>query len=236
MGYDPRDELAFRACVASLRLNSSIELEIIPLRECDLRREGVFKRPYMVTSRGQMVDGIDAKPFSTQFSFTRFAIPKITNTQNWTLFVDADFMFRADVQQLIALADEEKTLMCVQHDYRPVEGLKFDGMAQQNYPRKNWSSMMLMRPAALDLSLEKLNTAPGGYLHSLQWVPDHQLGALPEEWNWLQGWSSKKINPKAVHYTMGTPDFNPNIHDYVSEWWEYVEAWKPSMNRRATFL
>ena len=48
---------------------------------------------------------------------------------------------------------------------------------------------------------------------------------MHEEWNWLEGYSSGKINPKIVHFTRGGPWFNTlGFHlgakekKYFSEW------------------
>lgn len=228
VGYDPRDELAFRACVSSLRAHATIPLEIYPLKEYDLRRKNVFARAYRVESSGQMIDAIDGRPFSTQFSFTRFSIPIICRLPGWAVFCDADFLWRRDIADLVREFDDSKNLMCVQHEYSPPENTKFDGMLQQKYRRKNWSSLMAMQPANFILEKEVLNNASGRYLHQLKWLPESQIGALPETWNWLEGHSTLE-NPSAVHYTRGTPDMLGDM-PYSKEWWDAARAWSPSMN------
>ena len=234
VGYDPRDELAFRACVSSLRRHSSIELEIIPLKDYELRRHGVYSRAYRVDAAGQMYDEADNKPFSTQFSFTRFAVPLIDNRDEWAIFCDADFLWRADVAELCRLFDDDKKLMCVQHQYEPEESTKFDGMLQQKYKRKNWSSLMAFRPPRLPMNKSLLNGASGRFLHGFKWLEDDQIGALPQEWNWLEGWSPADIQPKVVHFTRGTPDMLGRMaHDV--EWWQAVNAWRPDMNIHGAF-
>jgi len=54
-----------------------------------------------------------------------------------------------------------------------------------------------------------VNSASGAYLHRLQWVDDADIGDLPTEWNWLEGWNEKPAQgtPKVVHYTRGGPWF-----------------------------
>lgn len=228
VGYDPRDELAFRACVSSARNHSNVPLEIYPIKDHELRRHEIYSRPYRVEASGQMIDGIDGRPFSTQFSFTRFAIPLFDKSSEWVIFCDADFLWRDDIGKLFALADDSKKLMCVQHDYSPPEITKFDGMLQQKYRRKNWSSLMMFKPSELLMSKAVMNNASGRFLHQFKWLADETLGALPQEWNWLEGWSEDG-EPSAVHYTRGTPDMLGKL-PYDAEWWEAVEAWRPGMN------
>ena len=61
----------------------------------------------------------------------------------------------------------------------------------------------------------------GAFLHRLQWLHDDVIGAVPETWNWLEGWSPKPAEgtPKAVHYTRGGPWFeNWRDVDYADLW------------------
>lgn len=235
VGYDPRDELAFRACVSSIRKHTSGDVQIIPLKDHELRRAGVYWRAYFTEYSGQKIDQRDGKPFSTDFSFTRFAIPLIDESDEWVLFCDADMLFMSDVKELFKLADNRKHVMCVQHDYTPKETTKFDGMRQEQYNRKNWSSLMLMRPARCAITPYVLNNATGSQLHAMIWESDDEIGALPESWNWLEGWSSLDIKPDIVHYTRGTPDMIGNDLPFAEEWWEAVEVWQPWMNENGLF-
>lgn len=231
IGWDPRDELAFRACVASIRQHASVPVDIIPLKDHELRRTGVYWRSYEVQNNGQKVDNRDGKPFSTDFSFTRFAIPLIDKSDDWVLFCDADMLFRRDVAELFALADDDYSVMCVQHDYNPPETTKFDGFKQEKYFRKNWSSLMLLRPARCEITKYWLNNETGSFLHGLLWQKDGDIGALPAEWNWLEGWSNPDADPAVVHFTRGTPDMLGEDMPYSQEWVDALNTWLPWMNR-----
>lgn len=230
VGWDPRDELAFRACVSSLLKHSSIPLTIFPLKEYDLRRKGYYRRDYWVERTGQMVDNTDGRPFSTQFAFSRFTVPLIEKNPGWTVFCDADFLWRDDIAKLVSQFDESKKLMCVKHFYEPCESQKFDNMSQGRYARKNWSSLMAFNLPACKITKDKINNAKGQYLHQFQWLEDEDIGALPVEWNWLEGWSSDEVKPSAVHYTRGTPDMLGKGMPFEDEWWKAVFDWKPTMN------
>ncbi len=97
-----------------------------------------------------------------------------------------------------------------------------DGQLQVNYPRKNWSSLILWNcnhPSNKNLNVETVNKLSPQELHRFTWLKDDEIGELPLEWNWLVGWY-KEGNPKALHYTEGGPWFE-NYRDC-----EYSEIWK----------
>ena len=82
--------------------------------------------------------------------------------------------------------------MCAHHDYTPKEGLKMDGKQQYNYPRKNWSSCMLINcghPANRQLTTGLVNnrTKTGAFFHRFSWLDDSLVGEISHEWNWLVG-------------------------------------------------
>lgn len=225
IGYDIRDVTAYEVCRASLLRHASIPVEVIPLKDYELRAKGVYWRPYHVDERGQRWDDRDGKPFSTDFSFARFCVPLLEkDADDWVLFQDPDMLWRADIAELLALADDRYALMCVQHDHRPPETEKMGGLMQTVYGRKNWSSLMLIKPSRnLSLTPHVVNNQQGSWLHALGWLSDEDIGALPPEWNWLEGWSNPDIDPKLAHFTRGTPDLIDIDMPYAEEW-RAVEA------------
>ena len=225
VGWDQRSALAFEVCVLSLREHASVPIEVIPLKEWPLRRQGIYWRPYHVDQHGQMWDNRDGTPFSTDFSFTRFCVPLLEDfAYNWCMFLDADMLWRGDVAELFALIDEDKAVMCVKHLHEPDEPEKMDRKIQSVYDRKNWSSVMLLNPGRCrELTPYRVNNGTRNWLHGMCWVQDGMTEGLPEEWNWLQGWSAPEIDPKLVHFIRGTPDF-PGYADsaYADEWHSYA--------------
>ena len=226
IGYDAREDEAFNVCRYSLFNRSSQHLNVIPLKHRELRRQALFDRPWKVDGpTGQFLDERDGKPFSTEFSHTRFLIPHIAGQRDltgWALFCDCDFLFLDDVAELFALADDKYAVMCVKHLHTPPEGVKMDYVAQTRYRRKNWSSLVLWNlkhPANLALKLEDVNYKPGSWLHAFEWLADDLIGGLPEEWNWLSGHSSDLIEPKAVHFTEGGPWFPEYRHVPYAKLW-----------------
>lgn len=217
IGYDPRDEAAYNVCRATLERHCSVDIEIIPIKEWELRHKGVYWRSYTVGRDGQMWDAVDGTPFSTQFSFSRFAVPILEEYgDEWALFCDADMMFRADVAELFALADNKYGVMCVKHTHDPQEKTKMAGVIQSGYHRKNWSSLMLIKPSRCrGLTRYALNHKSGKFLHGMKWIDDSFIGEIPHEWNHLAGYDDSFSDPKNVHFTLGTPDMD---HYAPTQW------------------
>ena len=219
IGWDSRELAAYDVCVRSLQARSGGAVAIEPLVESQLRACGLYRRQHERRD-GRLWDTLSAAPMATEFAITRFLVPQVS-AADWAVFCDCDFLWRADVRELVALADPRYAVMVVQHDYAPAEGLKMDGQLQLAYPRKNWSSLMLWNcrhPAHAPLA-GIVNTWAGRRLHAFEWLDDALIGALPEPWNWLEGHSSPALDPKAVHFTRGTPDL-PGYEavPYADEW------------------
>jgi lipopolysaccharide biosynthesis glycosyltransferase len=140
---------------------------------------------------------------------------------------DDDVIFLEDVQNLFNLADDKYAVMCVQHYHNPPPGMKMDGRVQSQYPRKNWSSVVLWNcghPSNQKITVDLINDkeTTGKYLHRFAWLKDEEIGSLPHGWNWLVGWYREPEDgkPKALHYTEGGPWFK-NYRDC-----EYNQIWK----------
>tara|TARA_B100000989_G_scaffold196241_1_gene148210 strand:- start:2850 stop:3548 length:699 start_codon:yes stop_codon:yes gene_type:complete len=206
IGYDPKEDIAYRVCKFSLLKRASSHVNVLSLKLDELISKKLYTRS---------VDPLA----STQFTYTRFLVPKLMNYKGWAVFCDCDFVFLADVIDLTKNLDDSKALYCVKHDYSPKEKNKMDGKIQSIYPRKNWSSFIIFNcahPSTKKLSVERVNNETGAYLHQFKWCKDKEIGSLDERWNWLEGWTSKnnKNKPFAIHYTRGGPWFKQ---------WENVE-------------
>ena len=231
IGLDEDEVIAARVCERSMRNSMSPDgpsVYVEPLYQPALRLAGLYQRHTFLDHGSQHYDTTDLKPYSTQFSFTRFLVPALCQWSGWALFCDSDFLWRADVRDLFMLADESKAVMCVKHEHEPPESVKMrHGQKQTRYRRKNWSSLVLWNcwhPANRLLTPHMVNVSPGSWLHAFSWVPDADIGALPEQWNWLEGHSAPTINPAAVHYTRGTPDI-PGMEEapHAADWFHYAE-------------
>jgi lipopolysaccharide biosynthesis glycosyltransferase len=214
VGYDPREDIAYQVCKHSI-LTKQPNAEVRPLVQKELRDAGWYTRP------------ID-KLASTEFTFTRFLVPELCNFEGWALFIDCDMILTTDIAELFAQADDQYAVMCVQHDYKPKEGTKMDGQTQTVYPRKNWSSAMLINcghPSNQQLDMDLVNSPEinGAYLHRFSWLKDEEIGELDHTWNYLVGVYDDIKTPKLIHYTEGGPWFE-NYRNC-----EFHQIWKDEL-------
>lgn len=210
IGYDARESNAYRVCVASIVQHTRDGFDVTPVNGRLLGAS--YARKEMRDGDGRLWDLTAGRaPMSTEFANARFYVPHMARS-GWALYCDGDFMFRADLRDLFALADSRYAVHVVPHRHVPLENVKMDGQVQTTYDRKNWSSLMLFNcdhPAVRDvLTPDYLNRAPGLDLHQFKWLDDHLIGALPYEWNYLVGVADWRVAPKckAAHFTLGTPD------------------------------
>ena len=210
IGYDSREDIAYEVCRHSIIRRSSVPVEVIPVKHRKLREQQLFWRPWMVRGDGQMVDCVDGMPFSTEFSHTRFLVPELAKKKvrtGFCLFVDCDFLFLDDFNNLFRLADPQYAVQCRKFQFHPASDKKMDGMVQSSYDKKLWSSMCLWN---LDhwgthaLTPTVVNRESGRWLHQFSWLQENNIGELPEAWNCITGDDDV---PKAVHYTEGGPWF-----------------------------
>lgn len=215
IGWDSREDIAYQVARHSIIKHSSVPVEIIPLKQKDLRKSGIYTRDVDLLA-------------STEFTFTRFLIPELCDFDGWALFIDCDFVALDDVAKLFEQCDDRYAIMCAQHDYTPSETTKMDGQVQHLYPRKNWSSMMLMNcshPSNKKLTKELVNDKDidGKYLHRFSWLTDEEIGKVSHEWNWLIGWYNEPRDgtPKFLHYTEGGPWFTEYQDcEHSNEWYK----------------
>jgi len=180
---EPADVLAY-----SLRKHSSIPLDIRYLKLDDLK----LNRTHDPLA-------------STEFTYSRFLPPYLCNYEGTALFLDNDMLCLGDIREIAQLDMADYALRVVQHDYTPTATVKMNGAVQTAYPRKNWSSMMLMNCEKLTLwTKDVVETATGAYLHRFQDIPDEQIGEIPKSWNTLD-WMD--ATTKLIHWTSGGPWF-----------------------------
>ena len=236
IGYDKREQAYFDVLVESIKRNTTETYNIVPLYEDKLRMMGLYWRGFSVKEAEnydlQKFDYLDEKPFSTDFSFTRFLIPMLNQYEGLALYMDCDMFVRNDIKEVFELGrkDFQTPLWCVHHDYVPKEAKKMDNKIQQAYSKKNWSSFMLWNcehGVHRNLTVGDVNTKTGWWLHNFKWMEDrtiNTIGKISPEWNWLDGHSSETLEPCNVHFTTGGPAFSSwtskrdIAQTYVDEW------------------
>lgn len=232
IGYDDREPVAYHVLAHSIKRHTKEKVDIYPLKHRELREKGLFMRPWRIDAyKGIYYDAIDDRPFSTQFSHTRFVVPALTAYDGWALFMDCDMLFTDDIAKLWQMREDKYAVMCVKHNHRSKTDIKMDNMPQLNYKRKNWSSFMLMNCSHEKnkaLTPELVSTKPGNWLHGLEWLDGEDIGHLPYNYNWIDGVSPvNKKKPSVVHYTEGGPWFeNCKNVKYADLWDAEYQRWQ----------
>lgn len=194
IGYDPREAIAFHVCVNSIIRQASEPVSIMPLA---LNLFNDYKETH--------TDG------SNHFIYSRFLVPHLMNYQGHAIFMDGDMIVRGDIAELWAQRDATKDVQVVKHDYKTRMPVKYLGAKNENYPRKNWSSVILWNCGShtnAQLTPEFVQTATGAQLHRFTWIDDNRIGELAREWNWLPDEYGENLDAKLLHYTLGTPCFH----------------------------
>jgi lipopolysaccharide biosynthesis glycosyltransferase len=205
IGYDPREAIAFHVCANSIIRHASQPVAIMPLAL------NLFQ-DYTETH----TDG------SNQFIYSRFLVPHLMDFKGWAIFIDGDMIVRGDIVELWNLREADKDVMVVKHDYKTRMTEKYLGAKNEDYPRKNWSSVILWNCS--NHPIQRLTPAfieksTGAELHRFSWINNDRIGELPTEWNWLPDEYGPNPNAKLLHYTLGTPCFHEFATANMSDEW-----------------
>ena len=206
IGYDPREAIAYHVCTNSIIRHSSHPVSINPLA-LNILKDYEEKH----------TDG------SNHFIYSRFLVPHLMQYKGWAIFMDGDMLLRDDIEKLWALRDESKAVMVVKHDYKTKMTEKYLGSKNEDYPCKNWSSVILWNcehPANAVVTPEFIQNATGAQVHRFTWLTEDLVGELPLEWNWLDIEYHRNPAAKLVHYTLGTPCFHEfsDQGNFADEW------------------
>jgi len=218
VGYDEREAIAYHVFCHSVIKNTSISVKITPLVLSQLKE---FNETH--------------QDRSNDFVYSRFLTPYLNEFNGWAIFADGDMICQADLKELIGMADPNKALMVVKHDYQTKASIKYLGNINENYPRKNWSSVILWNcshPKHKILTPEFVSNQTGKFLHRFSWLDDNDIGELPVEWNWLACEYEKNADAKLIHYTLGTPCFKDfRDTDMAEIWYDYYESAKKGFDQ-----
>ena len=204
IGFDPVETVAYHVCVQSILKHASVPVSFTPIN--------IRTLPEYTRKR-------DPKQ-SNEFSFTRFLTPYLAGYQGKALWMDCDMAVKCDIKELFDLLTDEYVVACVQHDYTPSTKTKFLGNVQYDYPRKNWSSLMLFNADQCRvLTPEYVSMAPASALHRLYWAKHSQILPLPTEYNHLVGEYTPNTEAKIYHWTLGTPCFQGYEEQEAPKYW-----------------
>lgn len=221
IGYDPKQALAAMVCAHSILRRATI-----PVRFFFVARH--LLRDFYAREREPAA--------STDFSDTRFLVPWLHQRMQtfegghdghghpWALFVDSDFLFLCDIAEVFAHAHPDLTLIVRQRpDGDQCAGTKFFGAAQINYPRKNWSSMVLFNTARYAKTPREVEGAAVPSLHRFEGVLLRDIGDFPRGYNHLVGVDAPNPDAKVVHFTLG----GPWLAEYANV--EHAQAWRDEL-------
>ena len=158
VGFDPREAIAYHVCVNSIIRTSSGPVSIIPVA-LNLFRE------YEETHG----DG------SNHFIYTRFLVPYLMDYTGWAIFIDGDMVLRDDIYKLWNLRELDKDVMVVKHNYKTRMTEKYLGSENEDYPRKNWSSVILWNCGSWPnriLDPQFVQKSTGAFLHRFSWLQE----------------------------------------------------------------
>ena len=209
IGYDTKETIAYHVCSNSIIRHASKPVLIVPL---SLNLFSNYKETH--------TDG------SNDFVYTRFLVPHLMDYNGWAIFLDGDMIVTEDIDKLWQLRDDTKAVMVVKHNYKTKRSHKYLGHPNEDYPRKNWSSVVLWNcnhPANQSVTVDFVQTATGAQVHRFSWLTDDLIGELPVEWNWLADEFGVNADAKLIHYTLGTPCFEESANIPMSELW-HVES------------
>lgn len=205
VGYDTKETIAYHVCVNSIIRYSTQPINVTPLALSTLLD---YKETHT-----------DA---SNQFAYTRFLTPYLMDYKECAIFIDGDMVLQEDITNLYKLFDPNYAVQVVKHDYKTKMSTKYLGAKNEDYPRKNWSSVVMWNcahPKNKMLTPEFVQNASGSQLHRFTWLDDSDIGELPVEWNWLADEYGENPNAKLIHYTLGTPCFEEFANTPMSKHW-----------------
>lgn len=210
VGFDQREAVAYHVFCQSVLEKSTAPVRFLPLARQSL--PGYEERHR---------DG------SNPFTYTRFLTPYLMAFRGWAVFADGDMVCRSDIAELWTLRDASKAVQVVKHDYRTKARRKYLGNRNEDYPRKNWSSLVLWNcghPANRRLTPDFIGDQDGAFLHQFRWLEDEAIGEIPPAWNWLAVEYTPNDSASLLHYTLGTPCFSDYRATEMAEHWHEAFA------------
>jgi|TARA_B110000259_G_C13989779_1_gene391971 lipopolysaccharide biosynthesis glycosyltransferase len=206
VGFDQKESIAYHAFVQSLIDSSSIPLSITPLAENNLN---IYNEKHL--------DG------TNKFTYSRFLVPYLMNFKGWAIYFDGDMVCLSDIKDLIRNFDTNKAVSVIKHDYKTKNSVKYFGQKNEDYPRKNWSSVIIWNcehPKNKILTPDFIESMNGAFLHRFKWLDNVEIGELDKKWNWLAVEYPEIKDANLIHYTLGTPCFEEYKNTSMANYWK----------------
>lgn len=151
----------------------------------------------------------------TPFTYSRFLVPYLCGYEGQALFLDADMLCLGDVSEVFHLGRIDSTRAAY---------------VMQDQPTFEWASMILFNcahPSNRVLTPEHIEDRTTTNLHKIGWLPKHEIGKIPLEWNVCVPYSydgrEPPANPKLVHFTQGVPHWwETQDQPYSGQWHKYA--------------
>jgi hypothetical protein len=189
IGYDPRQPLAYTVCQHSILRHATGRVQIEPLILAHMP----------ITRRGL-----------TEFTYSRWLVPRLCNYIGDALFIDPDTVVRGDLTEIPRIADLGMPASVVQGR------LKFEWASLVYFQCGSGACRTLTPEYVADETHQPA---------SFDWVPEGRLGALPAEWNHLVLYDVPNPAAKVIHYTAGIPCWPETARcDAAPLWHEEMKA------------
>lgn len=188
IGYDPRQPVAFHVAAHSIQSRSTKPVSITRLQLNQLP----------ITRRGL-----------TEFTFSRFLVPYLSDFEGYSAFIDADVLCRGDIAQLAKSIDARQAVSVVMHEGK----LAFER-----------ASLMVFNNTRCRMLTPEFVQDTKNSLMDLSWAGGW-IGSIPHEWNHLVGYDVPNPNAKIAHFTKGIPCW-PETKDseFAEEWMQTLRS------------
>ena len=206
VGFDQREAVDYHTFTQSVIEKSTVPVRFLPLSINSLSDYNEKHK-----------DG------SNDFIYSRFLVPHLMNFKGWAIYADGDMICLEDIKKLWNQRNNNYAVQVVKHDYQTKIEKKYFGNKNENYPRKNWSSLILWNCEHEDhkiLTPDFIEKQSGAFLHRFSWIKDEKIGELEKEWNWLALEYEEKESINLIHYTIGTPCFKEYSNTSLSSFWK----------------
>lgn len=187
IGFDPRQPVAFNVLAHSIasRASKPVSITRLQLNQLPLTRRGL-----------------------TEFTYSRFLVPWLSNYEGISIFLDPDMLCLCDIEELMAYPLEHlgQAVFVVPHT------MKFER-----------PSVMVFRNALCKVLTPEYVQNMNNPLFNFAWASS--VGGLPSAYNHLVGYDPPSTDARIVHFTQGIPCW-PETKDseYAPDWYAEVRS------------